>query len=233
MSQYDGILDVYLAHTERPDSWNNLYERPFMQSCLSSLAGKNVLDLGCASGYYTNYALEQGAASVTAVDISPGWIQRLQSSTHNSRLRIVCADISLPMPWLKDNTFDCIIASLVIHYLKDWNGLLNEMFRVLKPGGLVVISTHHPFMTLKTFKPSDFHDCVEVEDMWGSNAGHPFCVKYYIRSLQDTLRPFIESRFHILYIDEPAPDEALQEINPGIYQRLSSEPSFLFIRLTK
>ena len=34
MNGYDDILDVYLAHIERPGSWNNLYERPGLKALL-------------------------------------------------------------------------------------------------------------------------------------------------------------------------------------------------------
>ena len=53
LTNYDSIVEDYIAHTERPNSWNNLYERPYMLSKLRSLQDKHVLDLGCGSGFLT------------------------------------------------------------------------------------------------------------------------------------------------------------------------------------
>jgi 2-polyprenyl-3-methyl-5-hydroxy-6-metoxy-1,4-benzoquinol methylase len=70
LTNYDSIaLEDYLNHIERPTSWNNLYERPQMLSLLPALQGKNVLDIGCGTGFYTEHALNAGA-NVTAIDIS-------------------------------------------------------------------------------------------------------------------------------------------------------------------
>jgi SAM-dependent methyltransferase len=229
---YDDIVDVYLPHIERPGSWNNLYERPAVKAVLPPLRGRDVLDLGCASGYFTDYALEQGAR-VTAVDIADAWIRRLEARPANPSLRVVRADISRPMPFLKSESYDCIIASLVIHYLKDWEPLLAEMHRVLRPGGRVVISTHHPQFTWKLFHRDSLREVFEVEDTWGKAEGTPFTVRYWVRSLTETLRPFLRSAFHVRDILEPPPDKAVEARYPEVYHRLRSEPAFLFFVLEK
>ena len=36
ITNYDSIAEIYLAHIERPNSWNNLYERPYMLSRIHS-----------------------------------------------------------------------------------------------------------------------------------------------------------------------------------------------------
>ena len=45
-----------------------------------------------------------------------------------------------------NNTFDTIIASLVIHYLKNPETALKEFHRVLKKGGILIFSTTHPVL---------------------------------------------------------------------------------------
>jgi SAM-dependent methyltransferase len=230
---YDDILDAYLAHIERPDSWNNLYERPSFKTLLPPLKDKSVLDLGCASGYYIDHAFAQGAAAVTAVDIARGWLARLEARSPDPRLRLVQADISEPMPFLADTTFDVAILSLVIHYIRHWEPLLAELYRVLKPGGRVVISTHHPQFTWKLFHRDDLRDVFEVEDTWAKDTGRPFPVRYWVRSLTETLQPLLRSDFRVLDVLEPPPDESLKQDHPETYARLRREPAFLFIVLEK
>jgi SAM-dependent methyltransferase len=233
LTNYDSIsVEDYLAHVERPLSWNNLYERPAMIERLPALQGKNVLDIGCASGFFTDYALKNGA-SVTGVDISKVMIDKLASRIMSLKLKIYCADISQPMPFLKPDTYDCVICSLVFHYIKDWEPLLAELYRVMKKGARLVISTHHPFDMYLYLKPPSYFDFKLVEDTWGSGGPHPFKVHFYMRPLNEVLRPIVQSSFKIISVDEPLPTEKCKELAPEAYKRLSERPSFLFIVLEK
>lgn len=232
LTNYDSIADVFLAHVGRSDSWNNLYERPYMQGKLPPLQSKNVLDLGCASGYYTEYALEHGAY-VTAVDASLKMIDRLASEINSPKLTLHCADIAKPMQFLNSDYFDCIIASLVIDYIKDWDSLLSELYRVMKKGGQSIISTHHPFADYLHLKPESYYDFKLVEDEWGGQSDTPFKTYYYIRPLDEVLRPILQSEFHINVIEEMRPNEGLKDTHPALYQRLMERPGFLYIELEK
>jgi len=145
-TSYDSIADIYIAHTERLESWNNLYERPYMISQFPPFKGKNILDVGCGSGFYTEYALRQGAR-VTAIDASKLLLDKLSTRLNTPALRTVYADIAKPLS-LDSDSFDYIICSLVLHYIKDWGPLLAELHRVMKVGGQMFISTHHPYLVL-------------------------------------------------------------------------------------
>jgi SAM-dependent methyltransferase len=233
LTSYDTIsIDDYMAHAERPLSWNNIYERPAMIERLPELKGKNVLDAGCASGFFTEYALNQGA-QVTAVDASQKMLDKLTAKIKSDKLMVHCADISKPMVFLKANSFDCVIVSLVLHYIKDWTLTLVEFYRVMKKGGRLVISTHHPFDIYQYFKLPSYFDFNLVEDTWASSSPHPFKVRFYVRPLNELLRPIIESRFNIISIDEPLPTEECRKLDPENYQRLMERPGFLFIVLEK
>jgi ubiquinone/menaquinone biosynthesis C-methylase UbiE len=199
---------------------------------LPVLQGKNVLDIGCASGFFTEHTLKNGA-NVTAVDISKVMIDRLASRIKSTKFKIFCADISQSMPFLKSNSFDCVICSLVFHYIKEWEPLLAELYRVMKEGGRLVISTHHPFDMYLYLQPPSYFDFKLVEDTWGSGGPHPLKVRYYMRPLNEVLRPIIQSGFKIISIDEPLPTEKCRELSPEAYERLSKRPSFLFIVLEK
>jgi ubiquinone/menaquinone biosynthesis C-methylase UbiE len=62
------------------------------------------------------------------------------------------ADLSRPLPFA-DDTFDDVVVSLVLHYLRDWTAPLAELRRVLKPGGRLVLSVNHPVMYKLTDLP--------------------------------------------------------------------------------
>lgn len=236
ITNYDPIAEAFLVHAGRIDSWNNLYERPNTLARLPELKGKNVLDLGCSTGFYTEYALENGA-TVTAVDASQKLIDRLATRVKSPKVMRHCKDIGQPMPFLKTNTFDVIICSLVLDYIKNWQPVMAELYRVLKNGGRVVISTGHPFAQYlymqRIGQPTSYFSFRMFEDVWGRRGPQPFKTHYYIRPLHEVLRPVIQSKFKIVSIDEPVPDEKCKKISPETYERLLERPGFLFIVLEK
>lgn len=229
VTNYDTIADDYLAHTERADSWNNIYERPYVLSQLHDLKNKNVLDLGCGSGFYTKYALEMGA-NVTAIDASQVMIDRLSSLIDSPKLSLFCADATKPLTFLQPQSFDCIICALFIHYIKDWGPLLAELYRMMKKGGKLIISTHHPFHDYRYLEKDSYFDNMLVEDTWGHD-DLSFKVSYYTRSLTDVLRPIIKSQFDILSMEEPLPDEICRRMDPELYEHRTKRPGLLFIML--
>ena len=232
LTSYDSIdMDKYLATVEHPDSWNNLYERPFLISKLPELKGKNVLDLGCCTGFFTEYALSR-EASVTAVDASRKSLERLASQVQSPKLTVQYTDISLPMHFLENQSFDLVICSLILHYIKDWDSLLEELHRTLKMGGRIYITTHHPFGIYLYLKPESYYDFKLVEDTWG-NSENRFKVRYFMRPLTEVLRPLLRSKFRIETIEEMLPDESLRESHRELYARLKERPGFLYIELEK
>ncbi len=98
ITNYDPIADAFLKHIARPNSWNNLYERPNLVARLPALVGKHVLDIGCSSGFFTDYDLAQGAASVTGVDASQVMIDKLVRRIKSPQAKFHVAEISRPMP---------------------------------------------------------------------------------------------------------------------------------------
>jgi ubiquinone/menaquinone biosynthesis C-methylase UbiE len=136
------------------------------------------------------------------------------------------------MPFLVDESYDILICSLVLHYIRDWNPLLTELHRVLKPGGRVFITTHHPLAMYLYSKPVSYYDFKLVEDTWGA-PDNRFKVYYYIRPLTEMLRPILHSKFQINAIEEMLPPESLKENHPELYQRLIERPGFLFIEMEK
>jgi SAM-dependent methyltransferase len=232
LTSYDSTdVDTYLEHVERPDSWNNLYERPYLISKLPLLKERNVLDIGCGSGYFTDYVLKRGA-KVTAIDISRKMTELLTSRIKSANLTLHSADISKPMPFLASESYDVAIGSLVLHYIKDWNPLLKELHRVMKAGGRIFITTHHPFNMYLYLKPESYYDFKLVEDTWGKPESR-FRVHYYIRPLSEMLQPLLHSELTINAIEEMQPDKSLKENHLALYKRLTERPGFLYIELAK
>lgn len=88
-------------------------------------------------------ALAGDVAGRRILDASAGKLEIARRQL-GSDAELLVADLSDRLP-LADNTFDDVVASLVLHYLRDWGPTLIELRRVLKPGGRVLVSVDHPF----------------------------------------------------------------------------------------
>lgn len=220
---YENIGDAYIALVDRKP-YNALYERPAVLSMLPPLAGLDILDAGCGSGWYGETYLEQGAASVTSFDVSAK-MAAAATARLGDRARVLQADLAQPLDFAGDACFDLIVAPLVLHYLKDWEGPLSEFRRVLRPRGLLVFSTHHPFMDFTLFKQPDYFATSLIEDEWSIGK-----VYFYRRPLTAISAALRSAGFVIEHLLEPQPVEEFQARDPEGYEKLMHNPWFLVIR---
>jgi len=102
--------------------------------------GLKVLDVGCGTGHYMARLRSRGF-DVAGVDGSEEMLVHARESNPESRLE--WADVErIPFG---DAEFDYIICIEVLRYLPDIAGLLKEMSRLLKPGGVVLATAASPF----------------------------------------------------------------------------------------
>lgn len=116
-----------------------------LRMLLPDFAGRRVLDLGCGYGWHCIYALERGAATVTGVDISEKMLSVAREKTGNGDVRYIHAameDVDFP-----DAAFDVALSSLALHYVADFGGMAEKVYRWLAPGGDFVFSIEHPIFT--------------------------------------------------------------------------------------
>ena len=225
-ASYEAIAGRYAATVDtRP--WNAHYERPALVSLLPQLNGMKVLDVGCGAGWYAEYLIGQGA-DVTAFDLNEEFIN-LTTARVGSRAKVLRADLSEPLTFAADNEFDVAVCPLVLHYLRDWQPALRELHRVLTPAGVLVFSTHHPFMDWQLFKTDSYFATELLHDEW-EDIGP---VKYYRRPLSTIAEDLYDAGFWIERLLEPLPTEDFKRLNPTGYERLMKNPWFLFIRARK
>ncbi|WP_072094072.1 malonyl-ACP O-methyltransferase BioC, partial [Trabulsiella odontotermitis] len=95
-----------------------------------------VLDAGCGPGSVSRYWKDAGS-EVTALDLSPQMLEqaRQQQVAHH----YVAADIeALP---LADAQFDLVWSNLAVQWCDDLNAALSELYRVVRPGGVLAFTT--------------------------------------------------------------------------------------------
>lgn len=99
-------------------------------------AGARVADLGCGTGFLANWLAERGA-SVIAVDHSE---RMLAAARPGAASRVSFRQGELDALPLADGEVDAAFSNLVWHHLPDHAAAAREMFRVLRPGGTIVVS---------------------------------------------------------------------------------------------
>jgi len=123
-------------------------------------AGQIVLDAACGTGFGAKMLEEAGALEVCAVDIDEASLNTARSAYAGERVRFVRADIrQLPLP---AESFDLAVSFETIEHIPQGRDWIREAARVLKPGGLMLISTPNreatnPGLYLEELPANPFH----------------------------------------------------------------------------
>ena len=105
------------------------------------LRGRNlyILDAGCGDGRFSIAAMRSGKVrKAVALDVGTYGLDRLDKLSDN-RIETCCASV-YNIPY-EDNEFDAILFIYVIEHLEYPENAMRELFRVLRPGGQILIST--------------------------------------------------------------------------------------------
>jgi len=101
--------------------------------------GLKVLDIGCGNGALLKALAEEGYLSEgLGVDSSPQMIERAQARREGSPAPLRFEVIEGPQLPAADQSLDLIVSLLSWRYL-DWDPLLSEIMRTLKPGGRLLV----------------------------------------------------------------------------------------------
>jgi ubiquinone/menaquinone biosynthesis C-methylase UbiE len=158
---YDGLYAQYLSlpdsalicnrRTIEADLANpakSVYERRRLYGTIlrillaESIAGQSVLDYGCGTGDWGLMLASEGA-NVTLLDLSPVAIElalrRARVNDVAERVRGIARDAS-DLSCFRDDEFDLIYASAAVHHTLKYPNALDELLRVLRPGGRLVLA---------------------------------------------------------------------------------------------
>ncbi len=121
--------------TELP-AWERLFKKIIWRQ-IGDIRGKKILDFGSGEGISADHFA--GYNEVTAVEPDENMLNG--AWTDHAYTQIV-GDISA-LARFHDDTFDVVLCHNVLEYIDDKKSVLQELTRVLKPGGIMSLAKHN------------------------------------------------------------------------------------------
>ncbi len=219
---------------ENPEGWfyNDYLEIPAVNELLGNIKGKKILDFGCGTGIYANTLAKKGAV-VKGFDVSEEMLSIAREENPQLDLR---RGSGYKIPFKEK--FDIVLASLVVHYLNNWDKMFQEVSRVLKKNGHFVFSTGNPVMeSVKNEKRGkkevnyfcDTNICVG----WKDNKGKDMKMCYYHKTYEKIIRTIIKNSFLIVDYRDCFPIKKAKQIFPKEYEEFSRKPLFTAWKVKK
>lgn len=209
-----------------------------VKKLLPDFKNKTALDLGCGFGWHCKYAAKNGASSVIGVDISKKMLNRAKEINYDEAIDYRCA--AMEDLQFSKNTFDIVLSSLALHYIKNYSALVKNISNWLKNNGQFIFSVEHPVFTAygsqdwwydvsgnKLHFPVDNYYCEGRRNavFLGENV-----IKYH-RTLTTYINTLLENNFSINAVVEPQPPENMLNL-PDMKDELR-RPMMLIISATK
>ena len=138
---------------EAAKTYDDWYETPLGQhvyqvetECAFNLfdlpKGTKILDVGCGSGIYSMQLAEMGY-KVTGIDISVEMLKKAQDKALEKGLDIDFIEMDVYNLTFEEDSFDGVFSMAAFEFIHDDLKAIDEMFRVLKVGGQMMIGTIH------------------------------------------------------------------------------------------
>ena len=197
-----------------------------LEPLLPDFAGKEVLDLGCGYGWHCIYAAEHGARQVTGIDLSDKMLAVARQKTSAPNVEYRCCAIEDAD--FADGSFDIVLSSLALHYVEDYVGVVQNVHRMLRPGGVFLFSCEHPVFTAEGSQEwypgpggAPLHWPVDRYFTEGRRTARFLgcdVVKYH-HTLTTYVQTLLETGFVLRALVEPKPDSRLMDV-PGMANEL-------------
>jgi ubiquinone/menaquinone biosynthesis C-methylase UbiE len=127
--------DLAAEDYDKKEKYLNSFEKGKFLSLLPEIKDKKILDVGAGTGR-VSLPLVLSGAQVTALDISEKILELLKRK--NKKITTVVGEAeNLPF---ENESFDIVTAAFLIVHLKDPKIFFDEVYRVLKPDGLFLVS---------------------------------------------------------------------------------------------
>ena len=151
------------------------YELRILRSMTIRKNFQSVLEIGCGNGNGTKLIKKYFAPNtITAIDLDDKMIKIAQKRNKDSSISFKVMDASnLDFP---DEQFDAIFDFGIIHHIPQWRDCLNELKRVIKPNGELLIED----LSIDSFTN-------DIGKLWKILTDHPYELMYTAKEFKEFL----------------------------------------------
>ncbi len=146
--------------TNNKEAWNSLYGQKYLSGGsalpawgitsigsditpkIITINNKTILELGCGDGQSVEYILKNKPKQYVGIDISEEAIKKSKEKYQSELVHFIQGDISKKLPFA-DNSFDEVISIYGLGWSENIEFTVQEIYRVLKPGGKITFSWDH------------------------------------------------------------------------------------------
>jgi SAM-dependent methyltransferase len=206
---------------------------PAFLGMLPAVTGLRALDLGCGEGHNTRLLSDRGA-DVVALDVSEQFIRAAADRGSPGIQHVIGDGAELPF---RSSCFDVVTAFMSLMDVADPEGTLQEIARVLRPGGLLQFSVLHPATSTPVrhwiddghgnrhaLAVGDYFYEGPIDETWTFGAAptevraaiRPFEITYARRTLSGWLNAVLTVGLTITAIDEPCASETTAASRPEV-----------------
>lgn len=227
---WDKLTNWYSAR--KKGSYEFKIQLVAISNLLGSLRGKSLIDIGCGPGTYSVEFAKRGA-NVLGIDLSQKMLDKARNNAKIADVKLTLQKVDARLIPCLDNSFD--IAVIILTILND--KIIEEAARVLKLGGLLLISDTHPILEArggwesnKIGAPRVIEDYFSRDKKrWQIKYGpeQTITLKYYTQTIEQGVNMIADAGFKILRIVEPKPENDLKKSDPVHYDKCSRIPYFI------
>lgn len=209
-----------------------------LKKLFPDLKDKTVLDLGCGYGWHCKYAAALGASRVLGIDISEKMLA--EAERRNADKVIKYRRQGVEEYDYPENTWDCVVSNLVLHYIKDLSSVFKKVYRTLKHKGVFIFNIEHPVFTAGVGQDWSYDDkgtplYWPVDDYFKPGARETLFLGQIIEkqhhTLTDIFAGLLDAGFKIKAVQEAMPSEEMMDI-PGMEDELR-RPMMLLVKAEK
>ncbi|MEK6959748.1 MAG: class I SAM-dependent methyltransferase [Nanoarchaeota archaeon] len=217
-SQYSSLVEEFV---ESAGTYNG-YNRAKYYSMLDfDLTGKSLLDIGCGDGYDLDMFRRRGAV-VHGIDASSEMVRR-------ARVRVPSGQVSQGLmediPY-RSSAFDFVVSKYAVQASVDVPGVLTEMDRVLRPGGMLAYLAVHPLRQFleKRKHPKDYFIQEVVDSVFFEGR---LSVREPTHTLNEYLSPWFFTHYDLLHFEECPDFPSSERVDGDTY------PCFFMVKARK
>jgi len=222
------MAELFNEWPEKYDEWFETpigrlirrYEQELIFQMLNPEDGETILDAGCGTGIFVVDLIKTGA-HVVGLELSPIMLRRAFAKLAGQAFFPVRGNmVRLPFA---DNSFHKTVSNTAIEFIEDAGSAVEELFRVTRPGGVIVVTT------LNSLSP-----WADRRQM-AARKGHPLFQHVVFRSPEELLNlsPVAGAFKTAIHFEKDADPQLAQQIEEAGKKRSPETGAFLAVRWKK